>query len=304
MLSKLNRRRALKLGAFALGSTMIAPYGCKNSDKASATEQDMTKNTSEGIGISDFGIQLYTLRDIIGNDPKGVLKSLSDLGFKSIETYEGPQGLFWGMTPVDFKHYMDDLGMTLVSAHCDASKDFEEKTKNAASIGCDYMVIPWIGKQKNKDAYLEKADFFNSCGAICKEHGMRLAYHNHAYSFEQQDDFIPQDVMMQASDPDLVDFEMDIYWVVEGGADPIAYLKKYPNRFRLSHVKDRAKTKTDGKFLTCDLGSGQIDFQPILDEAKKQGMKYYLLEQEQYENSSPEKCIEIGAKYLKNFKFS
>ena len=168
-----------------------------------------------------------------------------------------------------------------------------------------YLISPWEGPQDSIDKFKMLAEKFNEKGAICKENGLRFAYHNHGYSFIEQEGQIPQDVMMDNSDPALVDFEMDIYWVVTGGADPIAYLKKYPNRWRLCHVKDRKKgVGLDVHDASCDLGTGQIDFPEILKVAKENGMEYYIVEQELYENSTPIESAKVDAAYLKAFEFA
>ena len=115
---------------------------------------------------------------------------------------------------------------------------------------------------------------------------------------------IPHDYMMANTDPDLVDFEMDIYWVVTGGADPVEYLTKYPNRFRLCHVKDRQKdAPTTEEQASCNLGTGTIDFPKILKVAKEQGMKYFIVEQERYEGTTPLESAQVGADYMKNLVF-
>lgn len=253
--------------------------------------------------LDAFGIQLYTLRDIINEDPKGILESLSDFGFKQIESYEGPQGIFWGMGHREFKSYLDDLGMKIVSTHCDIHKNFEEKAAQAAEIGMPYLICPSIGPQKSKEDWKKVCDLFNEKGAICKKHGIKFAYHNHAYSFKAFTGMIPHDFMMDNTDPELVDFEMDIYWVVTGGADPEDYLIKYPNRFKLCHVKDRMRN-TDEHGASCNLGTGIIDFPKILKTAKAQGMEYFIMEQERYDDTTPLQCAEAGAKYLQDFKFA
>ena len=109
---------------------------------------------------------------------------------------------------------------------------------------------------------------------------------------------------MQNSNPELVDFEMDIFWVEVPGEDPITWLQKYPNRFRLCHIKDREKgaKKGDGETST-DLGTGSIDYKKILRVAKENGMEYYIVEQEKYTNSTPLKSAQVDADYLKNLKF-
>jgi sugar phosphate isomerase/epimerase len=210
-------------------------------------------------------------------------------------------GIWWGMTNKEYKAYLTSVGLTINSTHCNVTKDFERKAAEAAEIGIQYMINPFIGPQKTLDDYKKKADEFNKHGEICKKAGLRFAYHNHDYSFKQQDGKIPQDILLENTNPDTVDFEMDIYWVVTAGADPISFLEKYPNRFRLSHIKDRLKTIPIGskEDASCDLGTGIIDFGKILPVAMKNGMKHFIVEQELYTNSTPLKSAEVDAAYLK-----
>lgn len=254
--------------------------------------------------FSQFGIQLYTLRDVIPADPKGVLKSLASFGYKQIESYEGAKGMFWGMSHTDFKKYMDDLGMKIVSSHCDINKDFEKKAAEAAAIGMKYLICPYKGPQKSIDDFKRFADEFNQKGEICKKNGIRFAYHNHDYSFKTLDGQNPQEVMMNGTDSSLVDFEMDIYWVVAAGVDAEAWFKKYKNRFRLCHVKDRSKNPgTDNGKNSVDLGTGSIDWTKILKTAKKNGMQYYIVEQEAYPNGSSLEAAKVDAAFMKTLKF-
>lgn len=258
------------------------------------------RNGASSGPLNSFGIQLYTLRDVIGKDPKGILKQLAAMGYKEIESYEGEKGMFWGMKNTEFKKYMDDLGMTIVSSHCSLDKNFERKANEAGEIGMSWLIDPYIGPQKKMDAFRKKADEFNKAGEVCKKVGLRYGYHNHAYSFEPLEGALPQDVLMQNTDPALVDFEMDIYWVYTAGADPVEWLERYPNRFRLCHIKDRIKGAPEGDGdQSCVAGQGQIDFATILKVAKKQGMKHYLIEQERYDNMTSLKAAELNADYLK-----
>lgn len=255
---------------------------------------------NEAKKLKAFGLQLYTLRADLPKDPKGILKQVAGFGYKQIEGYEGPKGMFWGMTNKEFKAYLDELGMTMVSSHCDISKDFERKASEAAEIGMKYLICPYKGPQKEIDAFKKFADEFNQKGEICKKNGLRFAYHNHDYSFIQLNGEMGQDVMMKNTDPALVDFEMDMYWVITGGQDIETWLKKYPNRFRLCHVKDRKKgAAPTEKDASCDLGTGSIDYGKILKTARKYGMQYYIVEQERYDGTTPLKSAEACAAYMK-----
>lgn len=250
-----------------------------------------------------FGIQLYTLRDDMPKDPKGILKQLSEFGYNQIESFEGSMGMFWGMKNTEFKSYMDSLGMKIVSSHADMNKDFERKAAEAGAIGMDYLICPYLGPQKTMDDYKKAAEKFNVSGEICRKNGLRFAYHNHDYSFQLLDGQFPQDVMMNATDKNTVDYEMDIYWVVTAGQDPIEWFNKHPNRFKLSHVKDRIKNlPLSEKFASTTVGTGSINFPQILSAGKKQGLAYYIVEQEKYDGTTPIKAAQDGAAYMKNLK--
>lgn len=302
---KNDRRKFLQVSStLAAGSLILPNFGCGNSNSSKEETKNTTVEKNIKPSLDKFGIQLYTLRDDMPKDPKAVLKQLSSFGYKQIEGYEGDQGLFWGMGNKDYKKYMDDHGMKMVSAHCNIHDDFETKVTQAAEIGMDYLICPWVGPQKTMEDWKKVCDQFNSCGALCKKHGINFAYHNHAYSFKAFTGMIPHDYMMDNTDPALVDHEMDIYWVVTGGADPIEYLEKYSNRFRLCHVKDRIKNAGDEREASCDLGTGSIDFSKILKVAKDNGMKYFIVEQERYDNSTPIESAKVGADYLKKLVFT
>ena len=251
-----------------------------------------------------FGLQLYTLRDDFPKDPRGVLKQVADAGYKQVESFEGPKGMFWGMSNTEFKAYVEGLGMQVVSSHCDIHKDFERKAGEAAAIGMKYLICPWLGPQKTLDDYKRAADTFNARGAVCKKEGLRFAYHNHDYSFTPLNGQFPQDVMMQATDPGLVDYEMDIYWVVTAGQDPKAWFDKYPNRFRLSHVKDRQKgIAASEKNASVNVGTGSIAWADVLDRAEDRGMQYFIVEQERYEGTTPLQAVAANARFMQQLRY-
>jgi len=247
--------------------------------------------------LKNYGIQLWSVKNALAKDPKDVLKQLASFGYTQVESFEGSKGIFWGMPPADFKKYMDDLGMKIISSHCNIEKDFEKKAADAASIGMKYLICPYKGPQKSIDDFKKIAEEFNQKGEVCKKNGIRFAYHNHDYSFETKDGQIPQDVMLANTNPELVDFEMDIYWVVTAGADPVAYAKKYKNRFRLGHVKDRIKNTTE-KDASCTLGEGSIDYPSMLKKLKAEGMEYFIVEQERYDNTTEMDSAKADAKYM------
>ena len=294
------KKTSLFASAVAFGSLTSCNNDSGGNEKKADTSNIPTTVVPAGKPLGDFGLQLYTLRDDLPKDPKGILKQVAAFGYKQLEGFEGAMGLWWGMNAADFKKYLDELSVTMISSHCDTTKNFEKKAAEAAQVGLKYLVSPYVGKQKTLDDYKKIAAQFNKNGEICQKNGIRFAYHNHDYSFVQQDGQYPQDILMNNTDASLVDFEMDMYWVVTAGADPEAWLKKYGNRFRLCHVKDRSKTaKPEDHDASVDLGTGSIDFSKLLKTASENGMQYYIVEQERYDNSTPLKSAEADASYLK-----
>ena len=265
-----------------------------------ASKSGFASLSGEEAKLKNFGIQLWSVRDDLAKDPKGVLKQLSSYGYKQIESFEGGKGIFWGMSNTEFKAEMDKLGMKIISSHCDINKDFEKKAADAAAVGMKYLICPYKGPQKDLDAFKKFADEFNQKGEICKKNGIRFAYHNHDYSFATMNGEMGQDVMMKNTDASLVDFELDMYWVVAAGQDIETWLKKYPKRFRLCHVKDRKKgAPLTDKDESVVVGTGSINYPKILKTAKKQGMEYYIVEQEKWEGTTPMQAAQADAIYMK-----
>lgn len=248
-----------------------------------------------------LGLQLYTLRDSIPQDPKGVLKKVAEYGYKELETYSYRDGKIFGMTFGDFGQYVKDLGMEVMSGHYgldQASGDaWEGAIADAKAIGQKYMVVPYLADTDRKtiDDYKKICEQLNKAGEACNTAGIRFGYHNHAFEFEQLEGQTPIDVMLGELDPKLVGWEMDIYWVVRAGADPLQYFERYPGRFEQWHVKDMDKTDRD---KNADIGTGSIDYKPIFAQAEKAGMEHWYVEQESYPGD-PIESVEASAKFLK-----
>lgn len=275
----------------------------RNTSLASlAISLPFNKEWMAGTAGNSFGIQLWSVKEALAKDTLGVLQHLSKSGYKKIESFEGEKGIFWGMKNTEFKKHMDALGMQLVSSHCDNTNNFERKAAEAAEIGMKYLICPYKGAQKSLDHYKKFADEFNACGAIAKKHGIRFAYHNHDYSFVPMDGQIPQDVMMDNTNNDLVDFEMDMYWTVAAGVEPIAYMDKHPGRFKLVHVKDMTKL-SNGEHESCVIGKGVIDYKNLLSKVAKRGIQHMIVEQESYTGTNELDAAKDDAAYLKTLKW-
>lgn len=282
----MNRRHFLRMTGMMAGASQLAGL----SALARAAQAD-----------NPFGIQLYTLRADLPSGPDAVITQLAQFGYKQIECYEGPMGMFWGKSPAEFGRFITELGMDLVASHCSIEENFEQKAAQAAEAGMEYLICPMIGAQESLDEYRRFADRFNRCGEICRDVGIKFGYHNHHYSFMEMDGQMPQDVMMQNTDPELVEYELDIFWLVAASQDPLIWLRKYPGRFTLSHVKDRLPDQPSNSFTaSTTLGRGFIDYATILPVAKELGMKYFMVEQEAFAGTTPIESSRDNALYMRN----
>jgi len=235
-------------------------------------------------GKSPVGLQLYTLRDVINSDVKGILRKVSEYGYKELETYGYRDGKLFGMSAKEFSTYVKSLGMKVTSGHYGTDlvqKGWEQACADAKAMGQKYVVVPWMNKEfySSLDALKKTCDMFNKAGEVANKHGLRMGYHNHAFEFEQVEGKVIFDAMLEYLNPKAVSMEMDIYWVVRAGQDPIKYFEKYPGRFEQWHVKDMDKSDKD---KNADVGTGSIDFKAIFAKAKVAGMKHYYIEQESY----------------------
>ncbi len=175
----------------------------------------------------------------------------------------------------------------------------------SAEIGMKYLIYPWKGPQKSIDDFKKIADEFNGYGAICKKHGLRFAYHPHDYPYKKVDGQLPIDVLLDRTDPDLVDFEMDIYYTVTEGLDPEYYITKYKPRFRLCHMRDVMKVRLPAgsqEESACDLGEGIINYKHLLSIALLSGMKYFFVEQSRLYQETALQSAAINEKYLRNLR--
>jgi len=255
------------------------------------------------IDKKKIGLQLYSLRDMIPQDPKGVLKKVADFGYKELEAYSYSDGKIFGMKYKEFSDYVKGLGMKVTSGHHLLGKsentkmmkgtvmnEWERAVNDAKESGQDFMVVAFLMPDERKD-YKGVCEALNKAGELCKKYGIRLNYHNHEFEFEQFEGQVAYHVMLKELDPKLVGMEMDLYWMHVANQNPIEYFEKYPGRFEQWHVKDMDKTNPKQQ---VDVGTGRIDFKSIFAKAKQAGLKHFYIEQEAYPVSSidsVEKCI-------------
>lgn len=256
----------------------------------------------------NIGIQLYSLRDIIGKDVKGVIEKVAKAGFKEVETYgyAPKDGSFWGLTPKQFKALLDANGLRSPSGHFGFDDyvvsgkldDIKAYIDASNVLGSKYVVAPWLGEnlRKTADDYKKVADRLNTAGELCKKAGLTMGYHNHGFEFEKHGDQTGLEILLKNTDQSLVHFELDLYWAVYAGENPVNLFKKYPGRFKMWHVKDMDKTNRD---WNTEIGKGSINFKSIFAAAALSGVKHIYLEQET--NYKPDHIGSINAsiKYIK-----
>ncbi len=249
-----------------------------------------------------IGLQLYTLRDIIPTTPKEVLKEIAAFGYQELETYGYADGKIFGLPFSEFIKEVDGLGMKAVSGHYglnQLSGDIWKKAvEDAQKHDQSYMVLAYLNEEDRKtiDDYKRICEQINRAGEVCNASGIRFGYHNHDFEFKSIEGQIPYDVMLSEIDPINCGMEMDLYWVVRAGHDPITYFEKHPGRFEQWHVKDMDKGDP-GK--NADIGTGSIDFKALFSKAKQSGLKHYYVEQETYPGA-PIDSVKNSIEHLKN----
>ena len=258
----------------------------------------------------DIGLQLYSIRQLIGNAEKfaenqeKVLSDLAQMGYTAVETANYGDGKLYGMTPEDFKACMDKAGLKALSTHTTRGLSKEELEAGAPSeetmkwwdeciaahktAGMEYIVTPSQPIPETLKDLQTWCEYHNAIGQKCAEAGMKYGYHNHSGEFKKVEDQVMIDYMIQNTDPKNVFFEMDVYWTVMGKASPVEYFKKYPGRFKLLHIKDH---KEIGQ-------SGMVGFDAIFRHADIAGVEHIIVEAEAFESADMMEGVGKCADYL------
>lgn len=233
-----------------------------------------------GVELPDkIGIITNTVGEEIKADCKATLRELAEIGYTFVEG-SVPNGL----TVMEYRALLKEFGMTCVatgSGMGNLQKNLDTYRFTAESLGAPYVVCyyPWLSSATDltMEEVLETSETINKIGKQLKESGFRFAWHNHAKEFVDVEGGLAFDVLMEHTDPEFSTVELDWYWVVKGGYDPAAYLKRYPGRFELAHIKDMNNNRDGG--ISC-VGQGIIDFAPIFDASKAGGVKHFIVENE------------------------
>ena len=237
-----------------------------------------------------FGLQLFAFREQLPKDVKTIIPKIAQAGYKQVEPfgYSKTNG-FWGLSAAEFKKLLDDNGLTAPSAHYSLdtflssgdTAQVEQAIEAAKILGQKYVVLPYLGEQfRNSTKTMEDViNKINIAAGKVHEAGLKMAYHNHDFEFKTIEGQRLFDMLLNNTNTEQLDFEMDIYWVVRAGEDPLKLFKTYPDRFKLIHIKDMDKTNPA---LNTEIGTGSIDYKTILSKARSAGAKYYIVEQENF----------------------
>lgn len=304
---KTTRRTFIKSGAMAIAAAAILPHSsCTSAAKG-----------KKGI----VGVQLYSVRDDMMNDPVGSLKKVAEMGYKYVEHANYVDGKFYGYAPSEFRKILDDTGLKMISGHTVMGREDWDKTRNdfsdrwkklvddASVLGQKYVVSPSMddSMRSNYDDFKHYMDIFNKCGDLCKSRGMKFGYHNHDFEFsEKLNNEKLFDIMMKSMDPDKVVVQLDIGNLYNGGAVALDVVKQYPGRFENIHVKDEILSTGGGeKYESTIIGTGIVNAKEVVDLATKiGGTQVYIIEQESYQGKTPMECIKEDLEVMKKWGYA
>jgi sugar phosphate isomerase/epimerase len=220
-----------------------------------------------------IAVQLYTLRELTAKDMLGTLRQLAEIGYRAVE-FAG----YGDATPATIRATLDELGMRGIAAHIrldQLEQNGNEVAEQMQALGCEYVVVPWIGEEHrgNVEQVRALAERLNRAGQRLAEQGLRLGYHNHQFEFAPLDGTTMWELLVAETDPALVDFELDVYWAAFAERDPIPLIEQHNARLPLLHLKDRA---TDDR-PDAPLGDGTLPWEQILAASQA---RWHIVEQD------------------------
>jgi sugar phosphate isomerase/epimerase len=262
-------RRAFLFELAVMGLSTSALSACA---RAAAGGTGVTQASALPTRI---GLQLYTVRDLLEKDFEGTLEKVAQIGYTDVE-FAG----YYNRTPEQVRAVMDRLKLVSSSTHIGAQlmrQDAAAQIRSAKVLGQEYITIPSYNFGKEGiTGWKAGAAEFNKWGALCRDAGLKLGYHNHSAEFVKVEGGpMGLDVLLREADPALVDFEMDLYWTVFAEQDPLAWFAKYPGRFAMWHTKDMAVKPATGM---APVGLGSLDFKSYFAHARESGMKHFFVE--------------------------
>jgi sugar phosphate isomerase/epimerase len=269
---EMDRRRFLGAVA-ALGLGGLALPGCNMGAAASSRRE----------GLPRIGVQLYTVRDRMRQSVERTLQAVAEIGYDEVETHS-----FFDATPAQFRELLDRFGLVSPAGHVPITairSDLDATLAAAGTVGQRWVIVPWIEEsERTPDGYRRVAEDLNAAARVAQERGLRVGYHNHEFEFEPLDGGVTGfEILLRETNPELVDIELDLFWAVKGGRDPLALFAAHPGRFRLCHVKDMQGI--GGAERMVDVGQGEVDFAGIFAHGEQAGLRHFFVEHDQPEDS-------------------
>jgi sugar phosphate isomerase/epimerase len=223
-----------------------------------------------------IAVQMYSVRQMVKEDMLGALGYVAGIGYRAVE-FAG----YGNATVPEIRRRLDELGVRAVSAHVGFDRfanEIETVIEEMTALGCTHAVVPWLAPEwRVAERMGELGERFNAWGARCREAGIRFGYHNHDFELEPVGDGLLLDLMIEATDPALVDIQIDFYFTAAAGVDGAALVRRLAGRVPTLHMKDLAPGP---ELNNLAVGAGVIDWEPILAAAKEAGTEWYIVEQE------------------------
>lgn len=272
------------------------------------------KSWGSALGLP-VGLQLYSVREFLPKDYQGTLNQLGGMGYRECEAAG-----FFGHAAADVKEAMARAGLHCVSAHYPMQQlqALDDILHFGSELGLEYIVcaspllrdpakakgLGWVAalETMSADDWKWNADQLNAVGTRVRAAGMKFGYHNHYIEFHEHDGFLPYDLLLQNTDPKLVDMEMDCGWVVIGGHKPEDYLTRYPDRYVMLHVKEfkLAGWKPGMEPVFTEMGRGSIDYKSIFAAAKKARIEHIFVEQEAFPDMPAMQALKVDADRMRS----
>lgn len=222
--------------------------------------------------------QLYTVRDLLTDDFPGVLKELKEMGYAGVQI----SGMF-GHDPKEIAALMKELGLGAAGMHVDMHSlqhDLPNLLEQADMFGTKDLILPYLGEEERTvEHYIFVKEELNKIARKVQADGYRISYHNHDFEFETEIDGVNAlEYLLEPTEDNLLLAELDVYWVKKGGKEIVSFLEAYANRMPIIHLKDMAKNEQKS---FAEVGTGSIDFEPILRWGEANGIEWYAVEQDE-----------------------
>lgn len=305
-MSLLDRRRFL-VAAAGLGFVACTP--------PEAPEEPDVSAGAAGFA-EPLGVQLYTLRKALPENPAEVLEQVAEIGYRKVEAL---QAHFDQIKPLLAEAELEPASLHLISSVVTGAWGDRQKPAQATpeavaerlhGSGVEYVVMPYLDEDQRGDSldhYKRLGEKLNAAAQVFHDAGLGFAYHNHAFELEPMEETTPLDALLEASDPELVQLELDVFWVSLAGEDPVARLRKHEGRVPLVHLKDKAadapQQYQEGAPAEAfkEVGAGSLDFAAILEACRAAGVKHYFVEQDQTPGD-PLASLRQSYQYLRSLK--